>query len=127
VLEDIKLRLQGPGEFLGFGAIQEDWQNVRLEQAKLCVDTDAGLPNPALGAAHAVAALVRLLSETADKLHMVARHQNMIGHRVLQPYRPSIGLMDCLSLDKIIIKHRGEESIMIAKHDQPNLKSSYIS
>src|SRR6218665_4123369 len=33
-LEDIQLRLQGSGERPGFGAIQEDWKNMRLEQTE---------------------------------------------------------------------------------------------
>src|SRR6218665_1127260 len=53
-LVDMQLCLQGSGECPGFGAIQEDWKNVCLEQAELCVNTDTSLPNPALEAAHAV-------------------------------------------------------------------------
>jgi len=99
-LEDIQLRLQDPGECPGFGAIQEDWKNVRLEQAELCVNTDTGLPDHALEAAHAVsrdgntptylrpAAPVRLhmgakIAKTADELHLVACHQDMVGYRAL--------------------------------------------
>lgn len=45
-LEDIQFRIPGPSECPDFGAIHEDWKNVRHAQEGSCVDTDAGLPNP---------------------------------------------------------------------------------
>jgi len=81
------------GKSSSFGTIQE---YVHLEQVELRVDVDDGLPDPALGAAQAVscndhpptylraAATICLnvgakVAETADKLHLVACHQDMVG------------------------------------------------
>src|SRR6218665_3252072 len=99
-LEDIQLRLQGPGECPGFGAIQEDWKNVHLEQAELCVDTDTGLPDPAMEAAHAVSrdgnTPTYLRIPAPVRLHMGAKIARIADGRAPSGYlSPGHGRVSC--------------------------------